>query len=245
MTRGHGSARSTASSPICTVVLAVERGARRGDDERLGELHHVVVVGERLVRLERRELGVVGGVDALVAPDAPDLEDPLEAADDQPLQVQLGGDAQVEVEIERVVVRDERARGGATELGAQRRRLHLDEAALFEEPSDRGHRREPDLEHPPRLGVHDQVDVALAEARVDVGEAVPLVGQRAQRLGQQLERADLHRQLTAARGHHGALDPDPVAEVEPVELLVPLFADGVVRHEELHAARLVAHRRRT
>ena len=47
----------------------------------------------------------------LVAEVAADLEDALEAADHQPLQVQLGRDAQVEVEVERVVVGDERSRG--------------------------------------------------------------------------------------------------------------------------------------
>ena len=109
--------------------VAVARRARRGDDEALGELHHVVVVGERLVRLEHRELGVVAGVDALVAEDAPDLEHALEPADDQSLEVQLGGDAEVEVDVERVVVGDERSRRRAAELVAEHRRLDLDEAA--------------------------------------------------------------------------------------------------------------------
>ncbi len=77
---------------------AVERRARGVHDERLGELHHVVVVGERLIRLERRELGVVAGVDPLVAEDAPDLEHPLEPADDESLEVQLGGDTEIEVD---------------------------------------------------------------------------------------------------------------------------------------------------
>ena len=40
----------------------------------------------------------------------------------------------------------------------------------------------------PRLVVGDQVDVALAVARLDVGEAVPLLRQRPQRLGEHAER---------------------------------------------------------
>ena len=39
-------------------------------------------------------------------------------------------------------------------------------------------------EHLAHLRVDDQVDVALAVALLDVGEAVPLLGQRAHRLGQ-------------------------------------------------------------
>ena len=80
-------------------------------------------------------------------------------------------------------------------------------------------------EHPPGVVVHDEVDVALAEAGVDVGEPVPLVGQRAQRLGEQLEAVDLHRQLALAGGHHRAVDADPVAEVEGVERVVRLLPE--------------------
>jgi hypothetical protein len=42
---------------------------------------------------------------ALVAEVLAELVDALEAADDQPLEVQLGGDAQAEVAVERVEVR--------------------------------------------------------------------------------------------------------------------------------------------
>src|SRR3546814_5746635 len=78
-------------------------------DELLGEGHHVVVVAVRLVELEHRELGVVAGGEALVPEHPPDLEHPLEAADREALQVELGRDPQEEVEVERVVVGGERA----------------------------------------------------------------------------------------------------------------------------------------
>ena len=47
------------------------------------------------------------GVDALVAEDAPYLVDLVEPADDEPLEVQLRGDAQVKVLVEGVMVGDE------------------------------------------------------------------------------------------------------------------------------------------
>ena len=175
----------------CSSTVSPSSAARgRVDDEALGELHHVVVVGERLVGLEHRELGVVAGVDALVAEDAADLEDPLEPADDQPLEVQLERDAQVEVDVERVVVGDERPGGGARRArGCSTGVSTSTKPRSASVAPDGGDRGEADLEDPAGVLVDDQVDVALAVAGVDVGEAVPLVGQRAQRLGQQLERA--------------------------------------------------------
>ena len=93
----------------------------------LEEHHGVGVVGVGLVELEHGELGIVAGRDALVAEDAADLEHLLEAADHQPLQVELGGDAQVEVGVEGVVVRHERAGRGPAGDRVQHRRLHLHE----------------------------------------------------------------------------------------------------------------------
>ena len=82
-------------------------------DEFFGEVHQVVVVGVGLVELEHGELGVVLGADAFVAEVAVDLVDAVEAADDQPLEIELRRDAQEEVEVERVVVGGEGPRGGA------------------------------------------------------------------------------------------------------------------------------------
>ena len=132
--------------------VAAERGARGRDHQVLGELHHLVVVTKRLVRLEHRELGVVAGVDALVAEHAADLEHPLEAADDEPLQVQLERDAEVEVDVECVVVGHERPGRRAAELVVQHRRLDFYEAAVAERAPDGGDRGEAHCEHPAGIG---------------------------------------------------------------------------------------------
>ena len=71
------------------------------------------------------------GIHALVAELAPDLEHLLEAAHEQALEVQLGGDAQIEILVERVVVRDEGARVRAAQDGMQDGRLHLVDCLLY------------------------------------------------------------------------------------------------------------------
>ena len=105
------------------------------------------------------------------------------------LSGQLERDAQVGVEVEGVVVGDERSGGGPALLEVEDRRLDLEVVASAQLLADGVDRGDAHLEDPTGVGVDDEVDVALAVAGVDVGEALPLVGQRAQRLGQQLERA--------------------------------------------------------
>ena len=54
-------------------------------------------------------------------------------------------------------------------------------------------------------------------AGVGLGQSVPLVGQRAQRLGHEGETGDVHRQLTQSGGDDFTLGTHPVAEVDCVE----------------------------
>ncbi len=177
------------------------------------------VVGVGLVQLERRELGIVARRDALVAEAAADLEHLVEAADDEPLEVELGRHAQVEVGVERVVVRDERARRRPAGDRMQQRRLHLDEAALPQAPAHVAHDVAAQLQQLARALVGPQVDLALAVARLDVADTVPLVAEAAPRLGQQHPLAHLDRELAPPRPHDLAGDPDPVAQVALGELL--------------------------
>ena len=132
---------------------------------------------------------------------------------------------------------------GAAGLDVQHRRLDLDEAALVQRAAEAGDDLVANLEGPLCLGVDDQVGVALAEAGVDVGEAVPLVGQGPHRLGEQFDPLGLHRQLALAGGHHRAVHADPVAEVELLDGAEGVVADDRLRHEQLDVAGSVANRR--
>ena len=148
-------------------------------DELLGPGHRVPVVGVRLVPLELRELGRVLVGDALVAEVLGELVDLLEPADDQPLEVELVRDPQVEVGVELVRVRDER-------LGEARRRS----AAGGSASRPRGSPPRPGSARTAatircarprvraRLLVHQQVEVALPVPGLDVGDAVEGVRQR-------------------------------------------------------------------
>ena len=175
-----------------------EHLARDRLDERLDARHRVVVVGVRLVPLEHRELGVVLERDALVAEVLAELVDALEPADDQPLEVELGRDAEIEVAVELVVVRDERTRERAAVARLQHRRLDLDEALAVEVGADGGDDARPEHEVGARLLVDEQVEVALAVAELDVREPVEGVRQRLRVAREHLDRVGEERRLAAA-----------------------------------------------
>ena len=220
-----------------TVVPTASRAALT--IERLGELDDVGDVAERLVRLHHRELGVVRRVHPLVAERPSDLEHPVQATDDQALEVQLGGDAQVQRHVQRVVVGHERAGVGAAGLDVEDRRLDLDEAAIAQRRAEARQHGVADLEDPTAVGVDDEVGVALAVADVGVGEAVPLVRQRADRLGQQLETRHLDGDLAGAGRHHGALRADPVAAIERLDVGERVVADDRLGDEQLEVVAAV------
>ena len=109
---------------------------RDGGDHILDHDHHVVVIGVGLVALQQREFRVMVLVDALVPEDPADLVDLIEPADDQPLEVELGGDAQVELLVQRVVVGDEGFGVGPGGHGHQYGVVHFQEAPVVQEPAD-------------------------------------------------------------------------------------------------------------
>ena len=187
-------------------------------DQPLHPLHRVAVVRVRLVPLEHRELVRVLVRDALVAEVLADLVDALEPADDQPLQIELGRDPEIEVLLEVVPVRDERLREGAAVARLQHRRLDLDEAVGVEVAPDRRDDAAAQEEVRARLLVHQQVEVALSVPQLDVGEAVEGVRQRRTVLREQLEVGDLQRRLAPARLRRMPLHADDVAEID-VDLL--------------------------
>ncbi len=189
-----------------------------------------VVVGVRLVSLQQRELGVVAEVHALVAERATELENPLDAADAQPLEVQLGRDAQVQVEVVGVDVGQERPGVGAAVDLLQDRCLDLQKPFADQGFADRVQYTAACPDQVAGLGVDRQVDVAGAHPRFLVGQSLPLVGQRAQALADQPPIA--HHQRAGARpaAAHRTAHLDQVAEVDGV---------GEVRGRALFEQRIV------
>ena len=115
----------------------------------------------------------------------------------------------------------------------QDRRLDLHEAAGLQRATEAGDHGVADVERPTCRSVDHQVGVALAEPRVGIGEPVPLVRERPDRLGEQFERVNLDRQLTGSGRHHRAVDADPIAAVELLDVSEAVVADHGPGDEQL------------
>jgi len=159
--------------------------------------------------------------------------------DDQPLQVQLGRDAEMEIGVERVVVGDEGARRGAAGDRLHHRRLHLDIAATRQEITEISDDPCPRVERSPRRRVHEQVEVALAVSRLDVLQAMPLLGERPKCLRKQADVRGLDRELAGPGPERTPGDADHVAQVEQLVDLEAVVAKAVAAGVDLEPAGLV------
>ena len=188
-----------------------------------------MIVGIGLVHFAGGELGVVLGRDALVAKVVGDLVHAVEPADDEPLEIELVGDAQIQRALQLVMVGDKGPGVGAAIDRLQRGRFDLEAAARIEKaPHGRDDARalDKDVAH---LVVGQQVEIALSVARLDVAQTVPLLWHRAQGLAQKGPRGHAHGDLAGAGGKQLAGALAKVAEVH-------LLTKDVVRFLAQHIA---------
>ena len=155
--------------------LAVDNRFRRAVNrnadalkQTFGEAHHPIVIFILDVEFHTRKLGVVVLVHTLVAEVLANLVDAFEAAHDEPLQVKLGRDTQIQINVERVVMRDERPRTGAARDRLQDGRLYLHIAGFIEcvaQSLDSDGALSERLLH---IRVNDEVYITLAVAQFGV-----------------------------------------------------------------------------
>ena len=91
----------------------------------------------------------------------------------------------------------------------------------------------------PRFLVHDEIEVTLTIDLLWIRQAVPLLGQRPQRLGHERVAVDPHGDFAGLGFEERALRAENVTEVELLERRVGLVADDVLLHVELDRALLV------
>ena len=128
--------------------------------------------------------------------------------------------------------------GRAARDRLQHRGLYFQKAGRVEEVAQVARDPRARLEHPPARRAHDQVDVALPVAQFRVRDAMPLVGERPQRLREQPQRLHPHRELAGPGPEQGPARADDVADVPAAERLVGL-AERRLLQEQLDRAALI------
>jgi len=130
---------------------------------------------------------------------------------------------------------DEGLGGGAAGDGLHHRRLDFKKIVAnheFADQADDAAALEKDLAH---AGVDDHIEIALAVAGLHVGEAVPLLRQDLQRLGQQAQGIGAQGKLAGLGAEGDAGDANDIAEVELAKESEGLFADIVPSDIDLQA----------
>ncbi len=106
--------------PVASIAVCCEQFFR--------ELDHAAVIGVGLIELKHGEFRIVAHGDAFVAEVAVDFVDALKAADHQALEIKFGRDAEIEIDVERVVMRFKRPRGGTAIERLHHGRFHFEKA---------------------------------------------------------------------------------------------------------------------
>ncbi len=138
------------------------------------------------VGFEHGELGIVPARNAFVPEVSVQLENLVEAAHEQPLQIKLRRDAERKIEAERIVMGAERLGRRAARHRLQHRRFHFQKSAVFQKPAHLAHDQDPLLEDGARMLVREQIEIALPIARLHILQPVPFFRQRPQRFRKHL-----------------------------------------------------------
>ena len=158
----HGHAPPVRAGPLNFLISPLGLGSTRHVfrcllDQILRKIHHAAIVRIGLVKLEHGELRIPAPAQPFVAKIPIDFVNPVKTSYGQPLQVELRRDPQIEVHVERVVVRNKRPRHGPAGDRLHHRSLYFNESLSIQASPQRLHQLAALQEHLPDLGIHHQV----------------------------------------------------------------------------------------
>ena len=179
------------------------------------------------------------GIRALVTEGAIEFEDLFQPAHNETLEIKFRGNAQIQVYIQRVVVRDERLCGRAPGKGMHHGSFHFHEAVLFHEAAKFPDNARTLAENIARAGIDYQIDVSLPIAQFHIGQTGIFVRQRPEGLRQELHCGAFQRKfarLCAEQLPRHAHDVPDIQLFEHLEGVIPKpFPFGVA----LNSARAI------
>ena len=202
-------------------LRAAVHGNADAFEQLFGKRHHPVVILILYIKFHASELRIVALVHTLVAEVLADFVHAFETAYDEAFQVKFCGDTKIQVDVERVVVGNERARAGSSRDGLQDRCLHLRVACFVQGGTQRFQDGRTLQERFLHSTVDNQVHVTLAVAQFRVVERVIYLavfhlddGQGLEALGQNRQFLRVHADFACLSLENKAFDTDKVTQVE-------------------------------
>ena len=187
----------------------------------LGELHHPAVVLVCDIDLHTGKLRVVSAVHTLVTEVLAELVNTIKATHDKTLEVQLGSDSHIEVDIECVVVSDERTSRSTTRNWLKDWSLNLQAAVLIEILTHSSDNLRTLCKHIAHLRINHQINITLTIAYLRIGQSIELLTilllndwEWADRLRQYGKLTTMYRQLACIGAECKTLNTDKVANIE-------------------------------
>src|SRR5262249_15378342 len=156
-----------------------------------------------------------------------DFIDAVKPADNQSFQIQFRCDAQIQVDIQGVVVRDEWTCYGSAGDRLHHRSFHFDEATRIQKAPDRLHYLAALYEDLAHIRIHRQIDIALAIAQLNVGQAVILFRKRKECLRQELYLFHMNREFSGSGAEQITGYAYVIAQIEQLEQLKALFSNKI------------------
>lgn len=199
---------------ICQRRLAVRQVLHHTLDQTLRQIHDIVHIRIRHIELADREFRVMRHVDTLIPKDTTDFVYTVQSTDDELLEIELGGDTKVEVEIKVVVMRDERLSSRSARNHARYRRLNLQETKVIEVTADIVDNARTSDEDTTGFFGEDEVEVALAVAGLDVLETEVARGKLVKVGSEQNHFGGGDGEFTLLGTRGGAHDTDDVTSTE-------------------------------
>ena len=200
------------SPPLKLIPLAGRLDGIAND--LLRQVHHRFVIGISPIEFNHRELRVMLGADPFVAIDTTHFVDAFDTADHQSLEVQLKSNSQIQLHVERVVVRHERLGCRTARDRVQRWSLDLNELVRRQRRADRMNDLGSLEESLQRIGVVRQIDVPHSLSQLGILQSGMLLRWWLKRLGHEVQPGCDDGQFAGIGTSKSTINSDQIAEVQ-------------------------------
>jgi hypothetical protein len=179
------------------------------------------------------------GGNALIAKGAPNLIDPVKAADHQPLEMEFQGNPQIEILVKGMVMSDKGARQRSAGMRLKDRSLYLHKPSVIKKIPYGSDGLAAQSKNASALFVGDEVKISLAIAFFHVSQPVPLLWQRTKGFAEHNKIGYLQSEFSGLCAEESPSGPDDVANINILKKLVSLLAQEVVAKRKLYLPRAI------